>query len=384
MRARSLIDLIDINAYSVPGCQAVVHRDGQLLGEWQYGYADVVKEELLTSEHSFPMGSLLHSLLAAMVISLMRVSTVPITATLQQIAKHYRQDGGRLALIVSSYPRLRSLTLLNLLQHTSGLPSYNQTEVFLSALMRNLNKTWQVEAYLDMITGSDIDYCYGYQPVTKGSYSYSTTNFLIASLVVTAITGRDMLDELEFFAKRYFPGDVVLASTRDTKIIDSIKMVHGYVLPSCPYRALFKSHPLVSYSKSSECRAYDVTKAQTLNDCAGLSGFATLKDLTEWMDFVWLEEALGPAEKTFFPSLVLASELTTGGNPVYSGLGVMQMLTEEFGPLFWMQNFSYGHEIVIVHAQESAITLGLMLNINRELVGLDKGGLVHQLLREVI
>lgn len=381
MDFKAVSEFLDCDKWSIPGYQCVIRQHGELVFEEYKGFADVANKEPMSLKHYVPMGSLMHSLLSAMMINLMRVSTVPMDASLAQIAKHYRQDGGRLAITLSTYPQLRSLTVTHLLQHTSGLPSYDQTEVFISALMRNPKKSWQLEAYLDMITGSDIEYCYGYRPGKKGEFSYSTTNLLIASLVVAAITGHDMIDELQLFANRHYPEKALFASLRDNDVIDRLPMVHGYVHPSCPYIDLFKDCPTTQYGDGSETKVYDVTKARNLSACADIVGYTTVASATKWLSSIWVDDHFGPASQTFFPSPVLATELTSEGFPIYSGLGSMQTVYPHVGSVYWMQGFMYGYETAIMHVAQSGVTLGIMFNISRELLIADQSSeLLHDFL----
>ena len=378
MDFKVITDFLDCEKWSIPGYQLVIRQNGELLHEECKGFSDVVAKEAMTGKHYVPMGSLMHSLLSAMMINLMRVSTVPMDASLTQIAKHYRQDGGRLAITLSTYPQLRSLTVTHLLQHTSGLPSYDQTEVFISALMRNPKKSWQMEAYLDMITGTDIEYCYGYRPGAKGEFSFSTTNLLIASLVVSAITGHDMIDELQLFADRHFPEKALFASIRDNDLIDTLPMVHGYVYPSCPYIDLFKDCPTTQYGDGSEAKVYDVTKARNFSACADIVGYTTVAGATQWLSSMWVDDHFGPAKQTFFSSSVLATELTSEGNPIYSGLGMMQTACPQVGSVYWMQGFMFGYEMAIMHVAQSATTVGIMFNVSRELLIADQSSERHE------
>ncbi|CAM3358308.1 serine hydrolase [Kibdelosporangium persicum] len=81
----------------------------------------------------------------------------------------------------------RTITIRQLLQHTSGLADYDQK--LMSDLFAALHQYYEPRELVDVALGEKPD-------AAHGQWSYSNTNFILAGLVVQKVTGRPVGEEI--------------------------------------------------------------------------------------------------------------------------------------------------------------------------------------------
>ncbi len=88
-------------------------------------------------------------------------------------------------------PAWASVTLRELLQHTSGLPDYSQNEAFLTELKQDPRRYFAPQTLLRFVAGQDLEF-------TPGSrYAYSNSDNVAVALMVQNVTGRSYAADLE-------------------------------------------------------------------------------------------------------------------------------------------------------------------------------------------
>lgn len=80
-------------------------------------------------------------------------------------------------------PKVSTVTVYMLLNHTSGLPEYNFEPDYVSKLLSHPDYVFTSEEYLQFIEGKPLDF----EPGSK--YAYRNTNYLLLALIADAITG---------------------------------------------------------------------------------------------------------------------------------------------------------------------------------------------------
>lgn len=83
-----------------------------------------------------------------------------------------------------SFPRARQLTLTELLDHTSGVPDYEQVEGFGRDLVKHRNRIWTTSELLDVAAHRRPEFSPG------TDYAYSNTDYLLLGEVIRVATGR--------------------------------------------------------------------------------------------------------------------------------------------------------------------------------------------------
>lgn len=86
------------------------------------------------------------------------------------------------------------ITIRMLLNHTSGIPEYNNAPSYVTQLLQNPDRYFTPLEYLEFVDGKSLDF----GPGTK--YSYRNTNYLLLALIADAITG----DHAKFMADNIF------------------------------------------------------------------------------------------------------------------------------------------------------------------------------------
>ncbi len=376
--------IVDLYEWNIPASGLLLLQGGKRDVVECHGFADVAAEKQASLSSQFPAASMMHSLFAAVSLQLFQSCGISTSWSLQKIVNYLSQDDGRLALILKHYPILRPHTVIDLLRHTTGVPSYDRTEVYLSALKKKMHKTWQVEAYFDMIVGADNNYCFDYYPAPRGQYCYSTTNLLIISLLVEAMSGCTMKVLVEEFClKHRVLSDLVVHDRNTINQIQPEHLYHGYLPLSHPHCDIFSACPQLTYNANHELSVLDITSCYPVNASAGLYGFATLPDMLSWMRALLCDEVCGPYQRVFFQDAIAVPMLMAEGDCVRSGLGIMQTDSKEFGRLFWLRCFSYGYESVVVYNEAADKTLGLTVNCSREIVNFRSDSLLTSVMRQL-
>lgn len=145
---------INIIKHNLPGAILSVCKTGNHIHHYYSGYADIKTKEILFDKHIFSIGKITRLFTAIIILKWVEEGILDLDAPLAILSNQHRLDGGRLKLLVDLYPYLKSLTLRELLNHISGLPSYDETVAYQKMFTEKPNKIWQAEGYLDLITGS--------------------------------------------------------------------------------------------------------------------------------------------------------------------------------------------------------------------------------------
>jgi len=135
-------------------------------------------------------------------------------------------DAGKLSLddtIGSRLPSLPSawyaVTLRELLQHTSGLPSYTTNKEFLAQLSSNPRMHFDHSKLLDYVRSEPLEFA----PGTK--YEYSNSDNIAVGMMVEAVTGESYESQLASFV--YDPLDLAQTSLPSGFAIPR-PFIHGY------------------------------------------------------------------------------------------------------------------------------------------------------------
>jgi len=160
--------------HAVPGCSLSLGRGSALVHAAGYGLAG--PKSKATTDTVYRIGSLTKQFTAALALA-----AVP------------RQDGRTLHLdtpLTVHFPDQKQwagITLRQLLNHTSGLPSYTEREEFRSHQLEPVSR----EALLDLLKS----YAPAFKPGSRGHYS--NTNYLLFAHILEQATGRSYADLLQ-------------------------------------------------------------------------------------------------------------------------------------------------------------------------------------------
>ncbi len=83
-------------------------------------------------------------------------------------------------------PHAESVTLRQLLEHTSGMPDFAGLPAYRQQLLFNPARAWQARDAVELVDGLELEF----EPGSR--WSYSNTNYLLAGLVAEEATGSDL------------------------------------------------------------------------------------------------------------------------------------------------------------------------------------------------
>jgi CubicO group peptidase (beta-lactamase class C family) len=197
---RAAVDGVARSAYAV-GDGRRLHVPGVVLGVRAGGRTRVVAAGLadLRTGRAMrpgarqPIGSVSKVFTAVLVMRLVERGLVRLDDTVPGIAAAHDGDGGRLRALVATFePRLRRVSVRDLLAMTSGIRDYQDGDVFLRALV-----TAPLEPRsLAELSGWGLAEPLAFSPGARGRGLYSSTNFTLLAMIVEAVSGDSVVDEL--------------------------------------------------------------------------------------------------------------------------------------------------------------------------------------------
>jgi len=168
----------------VPGVSIAVATSDGIQWAGTAGWSDVESREPVRKNHLFGIGS--------------------ITKTFISVILHQLATEGRLSLDVSpasvlgdelnGIANVREATLRQLMNHTSGIPSWEDDPVWQSegrGALLNPDKVWGKMETLTYIRNAPALFPAGEQ------FSYSNSNFTILGRVIEVVTGNELVTEIE-------------------------------------------------------------------------------------------------------------------------------------------------------------------------------------------
>jgi D-alanyl-D-alanine carboxypeptidase len=169
----------------LPGVSVAVYSEAE--GWWlgAQGYADLEKKLPMTNCHLQYLQSVSKSYMAVEILQLKEQGKIdldaPMTKYLPSKYSKYIKNAS-------------SVTIRMLLNHTSGVPEYNEAPAFVSKVILHPLQNFSSEDCLKGINGMDFQFAPG------SKYKYTNTNYLLLSLIGDAITG----DHAAYIKKNIF------------------------------------------------------------------------------------------------------------------------------------------------------------------------------------
>lgn len=182
------------------GLTVAVVRNGEVVLAKGYGKRSLADGRPVTADTAFGIGSVTKQFTCACILLLAEEGKLSV---MDQVAKYY-----------PNLTRAGDITLLDLMNHTSGYPDYYPLD-FLDTRMRT---PISPDALLSQYAGGKLDF----EPGTR--WSYSNTGFVLLARVVERVSGQPMG---EFLAKRIF-GPLGMAHTMYEPSADDPRVAWGY------------------------------------------------------------------------------------------------------------------------------------------------------------
>ena len=260
-----------------PGCALGVYRDGKIIYAKGYGLANIEENVAITPQTVFDIGSTSKQFSAASILLLEKQGKLSVNDDIRKYVPEIPNYG-------------QTITILNLLNHTSGLRDY--LTLFTLAGINIDSVTTDDDALAIIARQKQLNFAPG------SEYLYSNSGFFLLSVIVKRVSGKTLRD----FAQEniFTPLSMTHTQYRDD---------HTALVPN---RAM-------AYEMREGARGYelDVSYFEQTGDGAV---HTTVEDLQKWDENFYSAQIGG---KEFLAEIQEPGKLTTGKTLDYAkGLGV--------------------------------------------------------------
>lgn len=268
-----------------PGATIAVMLPDRSLWTGASGMADLEHRTPMQVDSVFRIASVTKTFVAALVMQLVEDGMLTLVDTLTDWLPNS---------LLRNIQFADRITVRQLLNHTSGIYDYLESDAFFDAIDRNPTRVWDDEDVLDFVDGNPY-----FNPGASGQWEYSNTNYILLGLIVEAATGRSLADALR--SRIYQPlglNDTYL----ETKENFPGNLVRGY--------------------EAAGRRVEDVTDINTGNGLADGGILSTAADLARFADGLFrgglVSDSTLQQMLNFHPvgkyGLGIANEVTSFGN----------------------------------------------------------------------
>lgn len=372
---------LDNRIYNLPAITVSVSRSGGVIKHYTCGLSDIAKNHPMDHHCLFRSGIITRTFMAAILLRLADAQALDIDMPLDQLARVHQQDDGLLKLMVSQYPFLKPVTVRELLNNRSGLPSFEKTNAYGDIFVKKPRKKWQLENYLDAVSGSDVEYQHGYFAPPRGQYGDSATNFVVCGLVVKAVCGlntaesmRDLFRAFDLRDTYYLPYGAI---GRDLLP----KMARIYLPISHPYASAFQRQKILHYNDNKELQVYDVTSAYCANGMGNTATLSSSADLIRWFHALVETETVVNRYKELLRAVPPLTPEFEGKE--YDCFGLRRSFLKNYGEFFWVAANNLGSSALVAHSIDKDLTFVLTTNVTRDYFVLNKGDLVTNILQQL-
>jgi D-alanyl-D-alanine carboxypeptidase len=176
------------------------------------GLARITPRVRLRSVDRYRVASVTKTFVATVVLQLAAEGKLGLDDTVERRLPGLVPNGG-------------SITLRQLLNHTSGLFDYDSDREWQAARLARPGRVWTPRELVGVATS--------HPPLFKpGSrWAYSNTNYILLGLVVEAVTGRPLAEQLE---QRLFRRLALRSTSYPTRTAIGGRFAHGYVVSRPP------------------------------------------------------------------------------------------------------------------------------------------------------
>jgi D-alanyl-D-alanine carboxypeptidase len=297
------------------------------VGTTEYG-----GDQRVTLENVFQIGSNTKSFTSALILRLEAEGVLSIDDTLGKW--------------LPQYPAWSKVTIRQLLDMTSGIPTYDGTAEWGADYENNPYRKFTAEQL--------VAYVYPTIKTPGAAFEYSNTGYILAQMIIEKASWchsyKAELDQL----------------IANTDLHNTFYEPDFY--PAAVKRQLVSGYYVNTDDKGLEKLLGSDTKDYSLGWTQAAGGIiATPRDLTKWVRALFEGEVLQPKQKQELKSLVAIPgaepiEKTSSEHPAAFGLGVFQITDEALG-LFWgYQGSTIGYRAVYSYFPESGAIICVFTN----------------------
>lgn len=316
-----------LEEHDVPGVQVAL-RVGDRLYAGAYGHRDNRRSEFARVDDIYRVGSVTKTFTAVVILQLVAEGRISLDDTI----------GGWVDL-----PNAERVTVRQLLNHSSGIPSY--TDRWLPNLGTTLRprRQWRPEQLLSRVQGQEQLFAPG------SSYHYSNSNYVALGLIAEAVTGRRMH---QLYRTRILE-PVGLSDTFFLPYEDgpeAERLVTGYdrdIQPLWTRRVTERHQSWLTYGYSAGAMV------------------STAADLVRFVDALFDGLLLAPEERSQMTTFIPAADRDLPQQTGY-GLGLRQLTGAGAGGIVLGHTGSTpGFGAAVLHAPDADYTIAAVGNLSR-------------------
>ena len=157
------------NKYRLFNGSALVAENGKVIYKKGFGLANMEWNIPNTPETRFRLGSITKQFTAALVLQLVEQGKIKLDGKISDYLPAYRKDVGE------------KVTIHQLLNHTSGIPSYTSQPGFFQNVSRN---PYTVDEFVKTFASKDLEF----EPGSK--FSYNNSGYFLLGAIIEKVTGQ--------------------------------------------------------------------------------------------------------------------------------------------------------------------------------------------------
>src|SRR5438874_1562816 len=336
-----------VSSPDAPGLAVLVRKNGRLVFEYGYGIRDLRSKAKIDAHTNFRLASFTKQFTAMAVMLLVHDGNLRYNQALTEIFPDFPAYG-------------KTITVRNLLNHTSGLPDYEDA---MDAEEKAKGPYWTPEKQIqdaEVLELLEKEKAGKFPPGT--SWSYSNSGYVVLGLIVAKVSGKSYDDFLH------------------TRIFAPLKMNHTMVFQKGKNRVANRA---LGHSKDGT--AFKETDQSPTSATLGDGGiYSNLEDLAKWDDALRNHTLL--SEKEFLPAVTPAKlppgaeaklaedvpESLRGKANAY-GFGWFLNLQDAY-PLIWHYGDTMGFKTAILRYTRDNVTVIVLCNRT----DIDQGALALQ------
>jgi D-alanyl-D-alanine carboxypeptidase len=256
------------------------------------------------------------------------------------------------------YPAWKDVSIRRLLDMTSGIPNYSETEP--------LSRAWVSEPSRDWTAAELVQAAYptGTNDLPRNSgYYYSNTNYILASMIAAKAAGRPYRDLVHEMVIDAFKLDSTFYENGAYPAAVMERLAHGYFdNPACA-----DYQPNCEVSWNAPLMGRDVHDVSLSWAQAAGGAIASARDVDRWMRAVFEGHVVPPKQQAEWMALV---SLKTGepiadvstDHPRGYSLGLAKGILGPLGPQWFYHGMSLGYRTLYVWFEKENLMITLQTN----------------------
>ena len=277
------------------------------------------------------------------------------------------------------YPAWKDVTIRRLLNMTSGIPNYSETEWMSRAWANEPMRAFTLKELADAAYPSATNHL----PVTKG-YHYSNTNYILAAMIAEKASEksfRDLVHEL-VIEPHGLTSTFYEASTYPKSVIK--RLAHGYF----ESEACADYQPRCKESWNLPIVGRDMREVSTSWMQSAGGAISSPRDVDRWMRAVFGGKVVPPKQQQEWTELISTKTgepiaTVSADNPEGFALGLAERILGPLGAQWFYEGESLGYRTIYVWIADQDLMITVQTNSHPP-EGTDKLGDAINALYEVV